>query len=172
MIYRLGALCGAEREEALAALERIFFASSLRQSFPDDAARAGFFAAWTGWYLQEAPHDVLLWRDAESGDWAGYLTGCRDSAGAAPLFETIPLYHLFADLFGRFPAHLHVNVDETRRRRGVGAALAARFAADCRTGVHIVTGALAHNRAFYRRCGFAFEVERSGLLLMGKDSEK
>ena len=172
MIFRLDALCAAERETSLAALKRIFFASSLRRRFADDAARTAFFAAWTGWYLQAAPHDVLLWRDSDSSDWAGYLTGCRDSAGAAPLFETIPLYHRFADLFDRFPAHLHVNVDEASRGRGVGAALVEAFAADCRTGVHIVTGSQARNRAFYRRCGFAVEVERDGLLFMGKDGEK
>lgn len=169
MIHRLSRLSSAEREESLTALESIFFAASLRKSFADAAARAAFFAAWTGWYVQEAPHDVLLWRDEASGTWAGYLTGCRDSAGAAELFQTIPLYDRFADLFGRFPAHLHVNIDEARRGRGIGAALVEAFAADCGTGLHVVTGAAARNRAFYRRCGFTFEVERGGLLFMGRD---
>ncbi|HRJ62606.1 MAG TPA: GNAT family N-acetyltransferase [Azospirillaceae bacterium] len=169
MIYRLSALSCAERAESLTALERIFFASSLRQRFADDAARAAFFATWTGWYVREAPHDVLLWRDGDAGSWAGYLTGCRDSAGASELFEKIPLYDRFADLFERFPAHLHVNVDEAFRGRRIGAALVDAFAADCRTGLHVVTGAAARNRSFYRRCGFAFEVERGGLLFMGRD---
>lgn len=169
MIYRLSALCGAEREESLTALERIFFAASLRQSFADAAARAAFFAAWTGWYVREASLDVLLWRAPDSGAWVGYLTGCRDSAGAAALFETIPLYDRFADLFGRFPAHLHVNVDEASRGQGIGAALVEAFAADCGTGLHVVTGATARNRAFYRRCGFSFEETRQGLLFMGRD---
>lgn len=168
MIYRLAALSGAERGEALAALERIFFASSLRKNFADAAARAAFFETWTGWHLRQAPQDVLLWRDPDSGGWAGYLTGCRDSAGAADLFKTIPAYDRFSDLFAQFPAHLHVNVDEAFRGRGVGAALVETFAADCRTGVHVVTGAQARNRAFYRRSGFMLEEERGGLLFMGR----
>lgn len=167
MILRLDALSGADRVEALTALERIFFASSLRKNFPDDAARAAFFNVWTGWYVKEAPQDVLLWRDPDCGGWSGYLTGCRDSAGASALFQTIPLYDRFCDLFAAFPAHLHVNVDEARRGQGVGAALVAAFARDCKTGVHVVTGAKARNRAFYRRCGFTAEVERGGLLFMG-----
>lgn len=168
MIHRLSALSCAERAAALTALERIFFASSLRKSFADAAARAAFFATWTGWYVRKAPHDVLLWRDPDVGEWAGYLTGCRDSAGAAALFETIPAYDRFADLFGRFPAHLHINIDEAFRGRGIGAALIEAFAANCGTGLHVVTGAAARNRAFYRRCGFTYEAERKGLLFMGR----
>jgi GNAT superfamily N-acetyltransferase len=173
VILRLDALSGAERDQALAALERIFFASSLRKNFADAAARATFFAVWTGWHIKEAPQDVLLWRDPDDGDdragkWSGYLTGCRDSAGATELFEKIPLYDRFSDLFAAFPAHLHVNVDEVCRGRGVGAALVDAFARDCKTGVHVVTGSQARNRAFYRRCGFTTEIERGGLLFMGR----
>lgn len=188
MIVRLNALSGAERDQALAALERIFFAGSLRQSFPDAAARAAFFAVWTGWYINQAPQDVYLWRaspaaekdaaekdaagkqggERNEGAWAGYLTGCRDSAGAAGLFQTIPLYDRFADQFATFPAHLHVNIDDAHRNRGIGAALIDAFAADCRTGLHVVTGAAARNRSFYRRCGFATEIDRGGLLFMGR----
>lgn len=167
IVLRFGDLTGAERADARAALERIFFAASSRQSFADDAARAAFLARWTGWYLQQAASDTLLWR--ENGDWLGYLTGCRDSAAATQLFATIPLYDRFADLFGRFPAHLHVNVAESARSRGVGAALVNAFAADCPGGVHIVTGAGARNAAFYRRCGFTFEQLRDGLLFMGRE---
>lgn len=172
MIHRLNALSGAERGDALAALERIFFASSLRKNFADDTARAAFFETWTGWYLRQAPQDVLLWRVPETGVWAGYLTGCRDSAGAAGLFDAIPAYARFADLFGRFPAHLHVNVDEAFRSRGVGAALVEGFASDCKSGMHVVTGTQARNRAFYRRCGFVAEAESGGLLLMGRPRDR
>jgi GNAT superfamily N-acetyltransferase len=168
VILRLNALSGAERDEALTALERIFFASSLRKSFADAAARATFFNVWTGWYIKQAPQDVLLWRDPDCGDWSGYLTGCRDSAGVTELFEKIPLYDRFCDLFAEFPAHLHVNVDEAQRGQGVGAALVDAFARDCKTGVHVVTGVEARNRPFYRRCGFTAEVERGGLLFMGR----
>lgn len=186
MIHRLSMLSGAERADALSALERIFFASSLRKNFADAAARAAFLATWTGWYLREAPQDVFCARDPASGAWTGYLTGCRDSAGAGGLFAAVPFYDRFADLFDAFPAHLHVNIDENRRNQGIGAALIEAFAAECGAeagqtendgdesngagcaGLHVVTGTAARNRAFYRRCGFTYEVERGGLLFMGR----
>lgn len=169
MIFRL-----TETEDpaaALAALEEIFFASSARTTFGSDVERAAFLRTWTGWYATQAPHDVLFQRD-EDGRIAGYLTGCRDSAAATELFRTIPKYDTFADLFPRFPAHLHVNVRPDRRGTGVGAALVAAFAADCRAegrpGVHVVTGAGARNVPFYTRNGFTEAVERGPLLFLGR----
>ncbi|HYD69674.1 GNAT family N-acetyltransferase [Azospirillum sp.] len=169
MIVRLTE--AADPAAALAALEEIFFASSVRTSFASDAERSAFLRTWTGWYVTHAPHDVLFQRD-EDGRIAGYLTGCRDSAAAAELFRTIPKYDAFADLFPRFPAHLHVNVRPDRRGTGVGAALVEAFAADCRAegrpGVHVVTGAGARNVPFYARNGFTEAVERGPLLFLGR----
>ncbi|HEY0835383.1 MAG TPA: GNAT family N-acetyltransferase [Azospirillum sp.] len=169
MILRLTE--AADRAAALAALEEIFFASSVRTAFASDAGRGAFLRTWTGWYVDHAPHDVLFWRDAD-GRVAGYLTGCRDSAAATELFGTIPKYDAFADLFARFPAHLHVNVRADRRGSGIGAALVEAFAADCRAagrpGVHVVTGIGARNVPFYTRNGFTEAVERAPLLFLGR----
>lgn len=166
-----------DRRAALAALEAIFFASALRRRFADDAERAAFLETWTGWYVREAPEDVLFWVDADGdpgggpcGGIAGYLTGCRDSAGAAALFDTILGYGVFADRFARFPAHLHVNVRPDRRDAGIGARLIDAFARDCGTGLHIVTGSGARNAGFYRRNGFTVEETRGPLHFMGRDA--
>lgn len=158
----------ADRNRALAELEEIFFVSAARKTFASDVERSRFLATWTGWYLREAPDDVLLSLDA-GGSVAGYLTGCRDSAGTAELFGIIPRYDAFADLFGRFPAHLHVNVHPDHRNRGVGAELVEAFAALCRCGLHIVTAAESRNTAFYARQGFSHTVERNGMLFMGRE---
>lgn len=167
MILRLTDM--PDRGAALEALEAIFFASALRRRFTDDAERRAFLETWTGWYVREAPEDVLFWVDAD-GSVAGYLTGCRDSAGAAALFDTILGYGVFADRFTRFPAHLHVNVRPERRDAGIGARLIDAFARDCGTGLHIVTGTGARNACFYRRNGFTEEETRGPLHFMGRDA--
>jgi len=156
-----------DREGARRAIVDIFFASTTRTSFADEGERKRFLDRWTGWYLTEGIDWVRLAVGAD-GRIEGYLAGCPDSAGAAALFDAIPRYHLFADLFARFPAHLHVNVAEDARGRGVGAALVNAFADEIGTGVHIVTAANARNAAFYARNGFSQRVEREGLLFLGR----
>nr|WP_209763609.1 GNAT family N-acetyltransferase [Azospirillum rugosum] len=164
-----------DRLAALAALEEIFFLSTLRTSFASPDERASFFRTWTGWYVEQAPDDVWFAVDRdEDGDGAilGYLTGCKDSAGATDLARIIPKYEVFADRFAAFPAHLHVNVRPGHRDRGVGRALVDTFAEDCRTdglpGVHLVTGVFARNVAFYQRAGFTEATQRGPLLFLGR----
>jgi len=160
---------------ALEALTAIFFESSSRTAFTSSQERQNFLERWTGFYLSHYPEDVWLWREAD-GSFAGYLTGCRDSAGAAPLYEAVPGYAVFEDCFRAFPAHLHVNCRNDRRNLGIGARLVERFAADCRedglAGVHIVTAPTARNVGFYRRAGFTEQVVRDfsgrSLLFMGR----
>ncbi|WP_245593349.1 GNAT family N-acetyltransferase [Azospirillum halopraeferens] len=161
----------ANRPAALTALEDIFFRSALRRRFASAAERAAFLATWTGWYVTHAPADVWFALTDEDSV-IGYLTGCRDSAGTAELFTTIPGYALFADRFAAFPAHLHINVHPDHRDRGVGARLIGAFAQDCAAtglaGIHLVTGADARNAVFYRRNGFTVEDRRGALLFLGR----
>ncbi len=160
---------------AVAALTEIFFESSSRTEFSSPQERQNFLERWTSFYLKRYPEDVWFWREADGG-FAGYLTGCRDSAGAAALYESVPGYAVFEDCFGAFPAHLHVNCRNERRNSGFGARLVEHFAASCRedglAGVHIVTAPTARNAGFYRRIGFTEEVVRSfgnrSLLFMGR----
>ena len=61
-----------------------------------------------------------------------------------------------AGFTGTHPAHLHMNVEEEYRRRGIGAALIERYVRDLGAagvpGLHLVCGAAP--RAFYARNGF------------------
>lgn len=169
MLVRLPEL--PDREAALAALEEIFFLSTLRKTFASDEERADFFRTWTGWYLEQAPQDVWFALDGD-GAVIGYLTGCKDSAGAVELARVIPKYDVFADRFAAFPAHLHVNVRPGRRDRGVGRALVDAYAEDCRAeglpGVHLVTAVFARNVDFYQRAGFTNAIQRGPLLFLGR----
>ncbi|TWA70900.1 L-amino acid N-acyltransferase YncA [Azospirillum baldaniorum] len=169
MLVRLPEL--PNREAALAALEDIFFLSTLRKDFATAAERDAFFRTWTGWYVERAPDDVWF-ALAEDGAVIGYLTGCKDSAGAVDLARIIPKYEVFADRFAAFPAHLHVNVRPGFRDHGIGRALVDRFAEDCRAnglpGLHLVTGVFARNVSFYQRAGFTAATQRGALLFLGR----
>ncbi|NUB04695.1 GNAT family N-acetyltransferase [Azospirillum sp. Vi22] len=169
MLVRLPEL--PDREAALAALEDIFFLSTLRKDFASAAERDAFFRTWTGWYVERAPDDVWF-ALAEDGAVIGYLTGCKDSAGAVDLARIIPKYEVFADRFAAFPAHLHVNVRPGFRDHGIGRALVDRFAEDCRAdglpGLHLVTGVFARNVSFYQRAGFTAATQRGALLFLGR----
>ena len=169
MLVRLSAL--PDRKAALAALEDIFFQSTLRKDFASAEERAAFFRTWTGWYVERAPDD-LWFALAEDGAIIGYLTGCKDSAGALDLARIIPKYEVFADRFAAFPAHLHVNVRPGFRDHGIGRALVDRFAEDCRAdglpGLHLVTGVFARNVSFYQRAGFTAATQRGPLLFLGR----
>ncbi len=160
-----------DRDAALAALEAIFFASTTRTDFASASERAAFLETWTGWFVTHAPAD-LWFALAGDGTVIGYLTGCKDSAGAVPLDRTIPKYDVFADRFAAYPAHFHVNVRPGWRDHGVGRALVERFAEDCRAdglpGLHLVTGVFARNVVFYQRAGFTDALQRGPLLFLGR----
>lgn len=160
-----------DRAAALAALEEIFFLSTTRTEFASTAERTAFLRTWTGWYVANAPDDVLL-AVGDDGTVVGYLTGCRDSAGASELARIIPKYEVFADRFPAYPAHFHVNVRPGWRDRGIGRALVDAFAEECRRsglpGVHLVTGAFARNVDFYHRAGFTDATQRGPLLFLGR----
>ena len=168
-----------DRELARQKLREIFFATSSRREFADIGEKDRFFSAWTAYYFNFAPQWIFF--AFENGEWLGYLTGCADSAAAgAEISPLISSYTVFADLFDRFPAHLHINVAPGMQKRGVGSALISHFIGRLREkrvrGVHIVTSPDAANTVFYRRMGFDFEEERSfsqhRLLFMGRSLEK
>jgi GNAT superfamily N-acetyltransferase len=57
-----------------------------------------------------------------------------------------------------YPCHLHINLDERYRNRGIGSALIAAFAVQAasagRSGIHVVTGERARNVRFYEKNEF------------------
>ena len=147
-------------------IEEILLASANPRRVADAPARAAFLARWLAPYLEAYPEHLLLALDAQrETEVLGVLNGCLDSAGAVVFRDLHPHYRLFADLYGEFPAHLHVNCHPGHRGRGVGSRLVQAFVARCRAaglpGVHLVTAPGARNVAFYRRNGFTEAVERA-----------
>jgi GNAT superfamily N-acetyltransferase len=79
-------------------------------------------------------------------------------------------------LCDRYPCHLHINLDERYRNRGIGSALIAAFAAQAasagRSGIHVVTEELARNVRFYEKNDFrplaTARWNRANVLFMGR----
>lgn len=155
-------LCGAGLD-VRARIEEICFLSANWQAFPSEAARQDFLHRWTSYYLTEEPAWTLVGRNGD-GEVIGYLTGCKDSQAAEVLYQSIPGYALFEDLFSEFPAHFHINCHPDHRCRGYGSRLLAHLVALCQdaglAGIHLVTLQGRRNVAFYRRNGFTEEFER------------
>jgi GNAT superfamily N-acetyltransferase len=154
----------AERE-----IERIFFAASGTQSFADEAARAVFRERWLGRYLAHDADKVFVALDG-GGTVVGYLVGSFDDPAQTARFSDIGYFAELAHVTARYPAHLHVNLDERVRGAGVGSRLVEAFCAEASAakmpGVHIVTGRGLRNVAFYQRLGFR---ERGAAVSNGRD---
>lgn len=157
------------------AIRDIFFLSASRTEWPNADAKDAFFETWTSYYFANCADLIFL---ATDGDRVlAYLTGCRDSAAAQSEIEkTIKSFAVFADLFKKFPAHLHINAHPDARGRGIGSKLISHFCDILKkqgvVGVHLVTSPDSRNRSFYQNNNFAFEVEREfkgyKLLFMGR----
>jgi ribosomal protein S18 acetylase RimI-like enzyme len=139
-------------------LDAIFFSSSATQTFASDADRATFRERWLGRYLQLWPeHFWVAVSDPERV--VGYLAGCVLDPARLTVFHDHAFLQAFAHLTPHYPAHLHINVDESHRSSGIGARLIEAFcvrACDAGAiGVHVVTMAGTRNVRFYNRLGFA-----------------
>ena len=139
------------------AIDEIFFSSSDRKQFRDAQERARFRWLWLGQYLEHEPDLALLAVDP-SDSIVGYVIGSQIDPARSDRFTELAYFAALRDLTALTPAHLHINVAETQRGRGVGASL---IDAQCRLlgalgepGVHIVTGHGMRNISFYERNGF------------------
>jgi GNAT superfamily N-acetyltransferase len=138
-------------------IEEIFFATSpsAKTLRPDE--REPFKERWLGRYIA---YDIESFFVAitEVSTVAGYLAGCLDNPAHNPRFADIGYYASFAPLCDCYPCHLHINLDERYRNRGIGSALIDAFAAQAesagRSGIHVVTGEQARNVRFYEKNEF------------------
>ncbi len=138
-------------------VDSIFFETAGTKVFADDTQKNKFYERWIGRYLSHDPQwfYVLV---SDDGSVAGYLAGCIDNPAETQRFADLPYYASNADLMARYPAHLHVNLSEPYRGKGLGSKLIDAFASDARAagapGVHVVTGSTMRNVSFYLRNGF------------------
>lgn len=159
---------------ALAQIEEIFWETSARQEFPSAEERQRFLDRYLGEYLRNYPQYVWV---ARQGDQVlGYILGVASTSEARTIRENSPHLELFEDMYGRYPAHLHINCRAQARGHGVGSDLVKRFERELVkqgvTGVHLITSPTARNVGFYLKNGYAHKVERlwndRPLLLLGK----
>lgn len=154
-------------------VREIFFETSARKLFRDQAEKDRFFFNWMDFYIKNYPAQLLLAVESTpqlevAPKVMGYLTGCNDSRAAAVTLNTrIRSFPIFEDLFKDFPAHFHINFDPAYQGQGIGSALVNQYKAllagiDC-SGVHIVTAADSRNVTFYFRNGFTEQWERDYL---------
>lgn len=148
-------------------IETIFFEASATQRFADGAARAAFRERWLGRFLE---HDrdwvyVAVAKDGEGahhGRVIGYLLACLQDAARLDRFSDLAYFQVFKAQTARFPAQLHVNLDQAARGRGIGSRLIDAFVDDARQasckGGHVVTSRGMRNVSFYNRNGF---IERA-----------
>ncbi|MFL5784963.1 MAG: GNAT family N-acetyltransferase [Bacteriovoracaceae bacterium] len=156
----------------LTELKEIFFESSTKKIFKDEAEKEAFYEKYLGHYLTHFPEYVWV---AREGRILGYMI-------AAPVTKNPGLYaiqpHLvtFEEYFQDYPAHLHVNFHADARGKGLGSKLFSELEKQLQRlkirGVHIMTGPDSRNKSFYQRLGFDFEVtlnfQGSPILMMGK----
>jgi ribosomal protein S18 acetylase RimI-like enzyme len=169
-------LSPADQARLMPEFREVFFLTSSRKNFASTEEREKFWRGWTEYYFVNEPQHIYVALSPE-GFLQGYLTGSQDSRKAQPEIESrIPSYACFADLFGGFPAHLHINCHPNAQRTGLGRHLIETFVRDLRSsstaGLHIVTSPGEDNVLFYRRLGFTQEVGRNWngypLLFMGR----
>ena len=153
-------------------LKEIYFESSARKSFKDEADKEAFFQKYLGYYLTHYPEYVWV---AKSDRILGYMVGAPETRNAE-LYRIQPHLGTFEAHFGEYPSHLHVNFHADARGMGLGSKLFSELQKEFQRmkirGVHIMTGPDSRNKSFYTRLGFHFEVnlEFQGIpiLFMGK----
>jgi GNAT superfamily N-acetyltransferase len=142
---------------AVQGIDAIFWETTVRPPMLG-ADRGAFRELWLGQYLRHEPEHVHIAWDAATQRIAGYLVGCWDNPALSPRFASLSYFQTFAAACSRYPAHLHVNLTEPYRGRGIGGRLINVFAADTAAaglpGMHVVTGGAARNVGFYTRLGF------------------
>lgn len=145
-------------------LRRIFFATA-QVPLKTEEEREKLFWRYAGIYTQNWPDDTFFACHLDTNETMGYLLGCRDSRKAADLLTPLTnSYALFSDLFDRYPAHLHMDVDPAFQGRGIGSFLLQEYIIELKKfnvrGLHIVTAPELRNANFYLKHKMKHQVVR------------
>lgn len=178
-ICRWDSLSDADHQRLMPDVDHVFFSSSNTQSFDSHDAKSAFRERWLGRYLLHFPQYVWLARET-SGRVIGYVVGSMEDPARDPRFSDLPFLASFAEASARYPAHLHINLAEAWRSKGIGARLIDTFAEAAREagarGVHVVTQRGMRNVGFYLANGFveraSATVGESELVLLGRDIDR
>ena len=138
-------------------IDDIFFKSSAKRDFCSHEERLSFRERWLARYILKHRGSFFVALDA--GRAIGYLAGCLENPTKLNHFTDIAYFSYIDDICRKYPAHLHINIAEQYRNRGLGAALVERFAGWAKLhsveGIQIVTSSTSRSIPFYRRSGFS-----------------
>ena len=153
-------------------IQKVFFESSEKKDFVSLIERDQFMHKYLGLYYEMFPDYFYI------AEWEGNVVGyiCGAPVTMTPyLLKKQPHLIQFKEESIHFPAHLHINLTEKARGKGLGVELIERFCNELRnlniSGVHIITSPNARNIHFYKKVGFSFVKENfnKNLLFMGKE---
>jgi GNAT superfamily N-acetyltransferase len=141
----------------LADIDDIFFTSSATRDFSSQKEKQAFRDMSLGRYIERHRSSFFVALN-DTGRAVGYLAGCLESPITLSHFNDVAYFRSIENICRDYPAHLHVNVAERYRNRGLGTALVGRFVELARLhsleGIHVVTSSAARSLPFYRRSGF------------------
>jgi GNAT superfamily N-acetyltransferase len=147
----------ADFATCLGDIDDIFFQSSAKHDFSSKEEKQAFREMSLGRYIEKHCSSFFVALDAD-GRAVGYLAGCLENPITLGRFNDVAYFRSIEDICRDYPAHLHVNVAEGYRNRGLGTALVGRFVewAELHSvkGIHLVTSSTARSIPFYRRSGF------------------
>ncbi|MDA3950270.1 MAG: GNAT family N-acetyltransferase [Spirochaeta sp.] len=169
----------------------VFWETAQQSTFSSAAEREAYCYRYFGYYRDAAPHWFFLAVEPPNalppasakpphGRVLGYICGVGDTRAHPDLYRLAAHIPVFDDLYGRYPAHLHINLSADSRGHGLGGRLVGAMEDQVRSegipGVHLVTGPDARNVSFYRRNGFGDAYPRKSdpdratadLLFLGK----
>jgi GNAT superfamily N-acetyltransferase len=144
-------------ENHLGDIDDIFFESSAKRDFRTHEEKQSFREMSLGRYIVNHRDSFFVALNS-AGRAVGYLAGCLENPTKLDHFNDIAYFRYIDDICQNYPAHLHVNIAEQYRWRGVGAALVERFVnwgeLHSVAGIQLVTSSTSRSIPFYRRLGF------------------
>jgi len=147
----------ADFASCLGDIDAIFFESSARRDFCDQREKQAFREMSLGRYIEKHRSSFFVAVD-DDGRAVGYLAGCLENPIKIDHFNDVSYFRYIEDICQDYPAHLHVNVAEQYRNRGLGTALVGRFVDWAKLhsveGMQLVTSSASRSIPFYRRLGF------------------
>jgi hypothetical protein len=108
----------------LSEIDDIFFESSARRDFCNQEEKQSFREMSLGRYI--AKHRDSFFVALDDGRCVRYLAGCLKNP--TKLTNDVSYFRYIEDICQDYPAHLHINIAERYRNRGLGATLVERFA--------------------------------------------
>lgn len=138
-------------------MDDIFFQSSATRDCCSQKEKQAFREMSLDRYIEKHRSSFFVALDPD-GRAVGYLAGCLENPIILSHFNDVAYFRSIEDICQDYPAHLHVNVAERYRNRGLGTALVGRFVQWAKLhsleGIHLVTSSTARSIPFYRRLGF------------------